>query len=76
MFRIHNEKSIELKRVINKWRLSIQVSFNVDPLKCPNCELEGIIPDSIYDEMGGKAKHKELKPKQKVSTIYCNRWMW
>lgn len=40
---------------------------------CLNCGLEETIPDFIYDEMGGKAKHKELKTEQKVSTIYCNR---
>ncbi len=40
---------------------------------CLNCESEETIPDFIYDEMVGKAKHKELKTKQKVSTIYCNR---
>lgn len=40
---------------------------------CLNCGLEETIPDFIYDEMGGKAKHRELKTKQKVSTIYCNR---
>lgn len=40
---------------------------------CLNCGLEETIPDFIYGEMGGKQKHKELKTKQKVSTIYCNR---
>ena len=40
---------------------------------CLNCGLEETIPNFIYDEMGGKEKHKELKTKQKVSTIYCNR---
>ena len=30
---------------------------------CLNCGLEETIPDFIYDEMGGKAKHKELKTK-------------
>jgi len=40
---------------------------------CLNCGLEELIPDFIYDEMGGKSKHKELKTKQKVSTIYCNK---
>ena len=37
-FRKYNEKSIELKRAINKWRLNINLSFNIDPLKCPICD--------------------------------------
>lgn len=40
---------------------------------CLNCGLEDTIPDFIYDEMSESVKHKELKTKQKVSTIYCNR---
>ena len=113
IFRKFNQKSIELKKTITKWRLNIQFSFNIDPLKCPNCDtimiyaesvngewrnimeddfifnfndtssdiesiclncgLEEKVPDFIYDEMGSRVKHKELKTNQKVSTIYCNR---
>ena len=40
---------------------------------CLNCGLEETVPDFIYDEMGSKVKHNELKTKHKVSTIYCNR---
>ena len=40
---------------------------------CLSCGFEETIPDFIYDEMGEKEKHKELKTKKKVSTIYCNR---
>lgn len=40
---------------------------------CLNCGLEEKVPDFIYDEMGSRVKHKELKTNQKVSTIYCNR---
>ena len=40
---------------------------------CLSCGFEETIPDFIYDEMGGKEKHEELKTKKKVSTIYCNR---
>ena len=36
---------------------------------CLNCGLEEVVPDFIYDEMGGKSKHKELKTKKKVSDI-------
>ena len=48
IFRIHNKKSIELKRVINKWRLNIQISFNIDPLKCPNCDTIMVYTESIW----------------------------
>lgn len=41
---------------------------------CLNFGLEETIPDFFYDEISEKAKHKELKTKQKVSTIYCNRY--
>ena len=40
---------------------------------CLNCGLEELVPDFIYDEMGSKVKHNELKTKHKVSTIYCNK---
>lgn len=36
---------------------------------CLNCGLEEKVPDFIYDEMGSRVKHKELKTNQKVSTI-------
>lgn len=48
IFRIHNKKSIELKRVINKWRLNIQISFNIDPLKCPNCDTIMVYKESVW----------------------------
>lgn len=48
IFRIYNKKSIELKRAINKWRLNIQVSFNVDPLKCPNCDTIMVYTESVW----------------------------
>ena len=48
IFRIHNKKSIELKRTINKWRLNIQISFNIDPLKCPNCDTIMVYTESVW----------------------------
>ena len=48
IFRIHNKKSIELKRAINKWRLNIQISFNIDPLKCPNCDTIMVYTESVW----------------------------
>lgn len=48
IFRIHNKKSIELKRVINRWRLNIQISFNIDPLKCPNCDTIMVYKESVW----------------------------
>ena len=48
MFRKCNEKSIEFKRVINKWRLNIQITFNIDPLKCPNCDTIMIYTESVW----------------------------
>lgn len=48
MFRKCNMKSIEFKRTINKWRLNIQVSFNIDPLKCPNCDTIMIYTESVW----------------------------
>ena len=48
MFRKFNQKSIELKKTINKWRLNIQFSFNIDPLKCPNCDTIMIYAESVW----------------------------
>lgn len=48
IFRIYNKKSIELKRVINRWRLNIQISFNIDPLKCPNCDTIMVYKESVW----------------------------
>ena len=48
IFRIHNKKSIELKRAINKWRLNIQISFNIDPLKCPNSDTIMVYTESVW----------------------------
>lgn len=48
IFRKYNEKSIELKRAINKWRLNINLSFNIDPLKCPNCDTIMIYTQSVW----------------------------
>lgn len=48
MFRKFNPKSIELKKAITKWRLNIQFSFNIDPLKCPNCDTIMIYAESIW----------------------------
>ena len=48
LFRKYNEKSIEFKRTINKWRLTIQVSFNVDTLKCQNCDTIMIYTESVW----------------------------
>ena len=48
MFRKCNEKSIEFKRAINKWRLNIQITFNIDPLKCPNCDTIMIYTESVW----------------------------
>lgn len=48
IFRIHNKKFIELKRAINKWRLNIQISFNIDPLKCPNCDTIMVYTESVW----------------------------
>ena len=48
MFRKCNMKSIEFKRTINKWRLNIQVSFNIDPLKCTICDTIMIYTESVW----------------------------
>lgn len=48
MFRKFNPKSIELKKTITKWRLNIQFSFNIDPLKCPNCDTIMIYVESVW----------------------------
>ena len=48
MFRKFNQKSIELKKTITKWRLNIQFSFNIDPLKCPNCDTIMIYAKSVW----------------------------
>ena len=48
IFRKYNEKSIELKRAINKWRLNINLSFNIDPLKCPICDTIMIYTQSVW----------------------------
>ena len=48
IFRIHNKKSIELKRAINKWKLNIQISFNIDPLKRPNCDTIMVYTESVW----------------------------
>ena len=48
MFRKFNQQSIELKKTINKWRLNIQFSFNIDPLKCPNCDTIMIYAESVW----------------------------
>ena len=48
MFRKFNQKSIELKKTITKWRLNIQFSFNIDPLKCPNCDTIMIYAESVW----------------------------
>lgn len=45
---LFNKKSIELKRAINKWRLNIQISFNIDPLKCPNCDTIMVYTESLW----------------------------
>ena len=36
MFGIRNEKSIELKRGINKWRLNVEFYFNINQVKYQN----------------------------------------
>ena len=48
IFRKFNQKSIELKKTITKWRLNIQFSFNIDPLKCPNCDTIMIYAESVW----------------------------
>ena len=48
MFRKFNQKSIELKKTINKWRLNIQFSFNIDPIKCPICDTIMIYAESVW----------------------------
>lgn len=48
IFRIHNKKSIEFKKTINKWRLNLQISFNFDPLKCPKCDTIMIYAESVW----------------------------
>lgn len=48
MFRKFNQKSIELKKTITKWRLNIKFSFNIDPLKCPNCDTIMIYAESVW----------------------------
>ena len=48
MFRKFNQKSIELKKTITKWILNIQFSFNIDPLKCPNCDTIMIYAESVW----------------------------
>lgn len=48
MFRKFNQKSIELKKTITNWRLNIQFSFNIDPLKCPNCDTIMIYAESVW----------------------------
>lgn len=45
---LFNKKSIELKRAINKWRLNIQISFNIDPLKCPHCDTIMVYTESVW----------------------------
>ena len=37
-----------LKRAINKWRLNINLSFNIDPLKCPICDTIMIYTQSVW----------------------------
>ena len=48
MFKKCNEKAIELKKAITKWRLNIQVSFNIDPLKCPKCDTIMVYTESVW----------------------------
>ena len=48
MFRKCNKKAIELKKAITKWRLNIQISFNIDPLKCPKCDTIMVYTESVW----------------------------
>ena len=48
MFGKYNKKVIELKRSINKWRLNIELSFNIDPLKCPKCDTIMLYTESVW----------------------------
>ena len=48
IMRLCNEKSIEFKRAINKWRLNIQISFNIDPIKCPKCDTIMVYTESVW----------------------------
>ena len=43
-----NEKSIEFKKSLNKWRMKIITNFNVDPLSCPICRTTMIYLKSNY----------------------------
>ena len=46
--KLFNEKSIELKNILNKWRNKIIVNFNVDPLICPICKTNMLYLKSNY----------------------------
>ena len=48
IFGKYNKKVIELKRSINKWRLNIELSFNIDPLKCPKCDTIMLYTESVW----------------------------
>ena len=48
MFGKYNKKVIELKRSINKWRLNNELSFNIDPLKCPKCDTIMLYTESVW----------------------------
>ena len=48
MFRKCNKKVIEFKKKITKWRLNIATSFNIDPLKCPNCDTIMVYTESVW----------------------------
>ena len=43
-----NEKAIEFKKSLNKWRNKIMINFNVDPLICPICKETMIYLKSNY----------------------------
>ena len=70
-----------MQKAYGEWRniMENDFIFNFDDTSsdiesiCLNCGLEEKVPNFIYDEMGSRVKHKELKTNQKVSTIYCNR---
>ena len=46
--KLFNDKSIELKKFLNKWRNKIIVNFNVDPLICPICKTNMLYLKSNY----------------------------
>ena len=48
IFKKYNEKAIQLKKAITKWRLNLNVSFNIDPLKCPKCDTIMVYTESVW----------------------------